>query len=566
MTGFVLLFQLIEELFHDRIFLSELRMFLETQRTVRGGFCLMNIADVVAQWNTTPFLFIGSGMTRRYLSLPDWRGLLEHFATTINDDPFAYDSYANKAKQSASSVGVMPKLADLLQRDFDERWFADKSIRSLNTDELDCVKQGVSPFKAEIASYIRKNAIINPEYTDEIQALSMLSEKSIAGVITTNYDSFLEDNFHGFAKYIGQNELIFSATQGIAEIYKIHGSIEQPESIVINEEDYIDFDKKSAYLAAKLMTIFMEYPIVFMGYSISDANIVKIIRSIVNCLDEAQLARLEDRFVFVEYKPGMKEIQIEPYTIMIEDKPLTMRRIKLANFLPLYNAMAEKRSKLPVRILRRFKQELYSFTITNAPTSRLTVASIDDTRVSDEELVIAIGKVGEVGFKGLRSITGDDWHRNVILDGTLDFSADELLRHSFHELLKSNSNRLPIHKYLSLAKESHPDCENYAQRRNFDNIISPSISKNRRSVLGNYQSVKQIWEKEKQNIEKATRLIAHLPEDNLDIFEVESILKELFENDVNILQTSPQPVRTNIRRLVMIYDYLKWGKRKEPSD
>lgn len=82
------------------------------------------------------------------------------------------------------------------------------------------------------------------DYQDEIGKLSEISEKNIAGAITTNYDSFLEDCLKGFTKYIGQLQLIFSAIQGIAEIYKIHGSIETPESIVINEEDYIEFEKK----------------------------------------------------------------------------------------------------------------------------------------------------------------------------------------------------------------------------------------------------------------------------------------------------------------------------------
>lgn len=85
--------------------------------------------------------------------------------------------------------------------------------------------------------------------------LAKLSEKNIAGVITTNYDDFVENNFNGYTKYVGQRQLVFSAVQGIAEIFKIHGSIEEPGSLIINEQDYIDFDKRSPYLAAKLMTI-----------------------------------------------------------------------------------------------------------------------------------------------------------------------------------------------------------------------------------------------------------------------------------------------------------------------
>ena len=46
----------------------------------------------------------------------------------------------------------------------------------------------------------------------------------------------------------------------------------------------------------------------------------------------------------------------------------------------------------------------------------------------------------------------------------------------------------------------------------------------------------------------------------LDVKELEDVLQELFNNDVNILQSSNAPIRTNIRRLIMIYDYLKWGK------
>lgn len=518
----------------------------------------MNIEDVIENFNTTPFLFLGSGITRRYYNLPDWKGLLEHFAREIRNDDFAYSAYENKALKLERPVGLLPKIAELIQNDYDEKWFKDETIRNLDEGMLQKIKDGLSPFKAEVASYIKSKCLIDDKYKTEIEMLSKLSEKNISGVITTNYDLFVEDNFIGYTKYVGQKQLIFSAIQGIAEIFKIHGSIEDPDSLIINQQDYLEFDRKSAYLAAKLMTIFMEYPIVFMGYSISDVNVQKIIKSIIDCLDMQQIKILEDRFVFVEYQPGKIGMEVSPYTIMIENKPLSLKRVIVDDFKLVYKALEGKRSKLPVRILRRFKQELYDFTVTSMPTANMRVASIEDERVQDEELVLAIGKYSEFGRKGLHGIQADEWFRNVVIDD-IEFSADDLLKDAFGDLIKQNSGRLPVNKYLSEATGDYPECVELAKKQTFDYIISKTIKKNR-SKLGNYNSVRQIWDNEKSSLERATQLIAHLMEKDINVNELEAVLKEIFENDINILQNSKSTIRTNVRRLIMIYDYLKWGK------
>ena len=64
----------------------------------------------------------------------------------------------------------------------------------------------------------------------------------------------------------------------------------------------------------------------------------------MDCLDEDQINVLEDRFVFIEYKQGMVGAEVIPYTIMIENKPLTMKKITLDNFMLLYRALENKRA------------------------------------------------------------------------------------------------------------------------------------------------------------------------------------------------------------------------------
>ena len=126
-----------------------------------------------------------------------------------------------------------------------------------------------------------------------------------------------------------------------------------------------------------------------------------------------------------------------------------------------------------------------------------------------------------------------------------------------------NSGRLPVNKYLSEATQTYEECEALAESQTFDGIISNTIKKSRR-CLGEYNSVMQIWENEKNNLERATGLIAHLTQEQIALDELETVLLEIFSENVNVLKdTKSSNTRTNIRRLISIYDYLKWGKQKE---
>ena len=532
----------------------------------------MKLKDIVNRFETTPFLFIGSGLTRRYYNLPDWESLLRHFSYEITNDEFSYSYFKNKAEKFENKQGLLPKVAELIQIEYESKWFNDPSIRHVDDHILNDIKSGnVSPFKAEVAQYIKKHSVLNADYKDEVKLLCELSIKSISGVITTNYDTFLEDNFSGYVKFVGQKQLVFSAIQGFAEIFKIHGSVESPNSIVINEKDYIDFENNSAYLAAKLMTIFMEYPIVFIGYSLSDKNIQNIIKSIVDCLDDVQLATLEERFVFIEYKKDATAVEITPHTIAVGGKILTITRVITADFKPIYFALSEKKSKLSAKILRRFKQELYDFALTNPPTSKIWVAEFDDNRVRDDDLILAIGKFSDFGLKGLKGLTSNEWYRDIVMDD-LNVPADEILTYAFDYLIGQNSGKLPLNKYLCLAKNDYPKCRKIAEEQDFENIISDTIKKNR-SKYDKYTSVKEAWNSEKSILSKATLAIAHLEKNKISVGELESVLKEIFTSNKDVLSSKEKKdnlLKSNIRRLIRIYDYLKWGTKnsmtKAPND
>lgn len=380
----------------------------------------MTLQEVVARFNTTPFLFAGSGVTRRYYGLPDWVGLLTHFANKVKKDPFAYRYYENKVSEVENTTEKLPLIASYIEKDFNDAWFNNKEgIRSISENVEKAVTHGVSPFKAEISEHIRSLSTVDSVYAEEVEKLKSIAKNNLSGVITTNYDCFFEDNFEGYKTFVGQDELVFSQLQGIAEIYKIHGSVHIPQSIVINRADYQKFHDKGKYLAAKLMTIFMEYPIIFIGYSISDSDIQELLGNVVECLPPDKIEMLQKRFVFVEYKSGFAGSEISSHSLVIGSKLLEMTKIVLSDFKLLYDALAIKKAALPVKLLRRFKDELYTFALTQQPGPTMQVASLEDGRIDENMLALSIG-LAATGVYGLaRAVNSEQWYRNIILHDSL---------------------------------------------------------------------------------------------------------------------------------------------------
>lgn len=516
----------------------------------------MTIQEVVSRFNTTPFLFAGSGVTRRYYGLPTWEDLLRHFSKQICDDRFAYNAYKSKAN------GDLPLTASLIQKDYDTAWYANPAIRTLDEQGLAAVEAGKTPFKMEIAALLQKKSVQIQQYTAEIDKLKKLAEKNLSGVITTNYDSFFEVVFDEYKAYVGQDNLCFSSLQGFAEIYKIHGSVTMPETIVINDTDYKAFRDKGKYLAAKLMTIFMEYPIIFIGYSLGDSNIREILENIVVCIPEDKLKTLQERFIYVDYQADMTGYEISEYALDLNGKRITMTRIALQDFGILYDALTAKVAAIPVKMLRRFKEDLYTFALTQEPGTTLKVSALESPQLSEEDLVISIGfpETGEKGYQRLLDVNG--WYHNIVFDDlpASVHSYDKLLELTYPGVRREVSGYLPVCKYLALAQERYPEIEKTVPK-SFDELLSPTNRKSRNSTL-KYKSVLDLWNREKADLKRAIRLLPCFPEEKITVDDLESVLNELFKQVPTILSSKTLCAPSDLKRIIRIYDYLKWGQKK----
>ncbi|QDH60969.1 SIR2 family protein [Pandoraea pnomenusa] len=230
-----------------------------------------DVAKTLAAGGCQPILFIGSGFSKRYMSAPNWEELLSHMAEACPriKKNFAYykQTYGDPIKIGAVFAEEYKEWAweegrgEFPDELFDARW---------PTDIF---------FKFKVAEYLRQltpnelKKIADPDLARELQALTALHPHA---VITTNYDRLLELIFEEYEPIVGQQILRLSH-MSIGEIFKIHGCVSVPESIVITEQDYALFDADKKYLSAKLLTYFAEHPLLFVGYAASDPNIKSIL-------------------------------------------------------------------------------------------------------------------------------------------------------------------------------------------------------------------------------------------------------------------------------------------------
>lgn len=350
------------------------------------------------QFHTAPFLFVGSGLSRRYLGLEDWEGLLRRFAA-LTDRPYEYFR--------SSADGVYPAIAAEIARELHGVWWQSSSFHdSRERYRLDA-KTRESALKIEISRYLENVSVTETISADLRHELNLLAAATVDGVITTNWDLFLENIFPEFEVYIGQDELLFSASYGIGEMYKIHGCCSKPNTLVATETDYERFEKRNAYLAAKLLTIFAEHPVIFLGYSLNDENISGILQSIALCLTSENINQLRDRLVLVRWAPNEENYRWEDSTIVTYGFSIPVKTITVSSFIPVFDCLASLQRKFPARILRRLKEHVYELVHDNDPKDRLHVMDIDDdTDVSKVKVVYGVGLIVDSETKKV-SLTAD---------------------------------------------------------------------------------------------------------------------------------------------------------------
>lgn len=309
-----------------------------------------DIASVLAEASCQPILFIGSGFTKRYASGPNWEELLKKLADAcpLIDKEFAYykQAHGNDLKKIGS-----------LFSDFYREWawgkgkskFPVEFFTEAYTSDV-FIKHAISQLLNDLGPNA-KGSYGSAALDAEIAALKSISPHAI---ITTNYDEIIEPLFPEYERVIGQ-QILRKGYFSIGEIFKIHGCKSDPMSIIINEADYERFYTDQKYLSAKLLTYFVEHPLIFIGYRAEDPNIKSVLYD-VDRMVRANFQLVPNIYV-LEWDPAIQDSSYPARDKVLtvgDDTNIRIKSISASSFEWVFKAFADggNLEKINIKLLR----------------------------------------------------------------------------------------------------------------------------------------------------------------------------------------------------------------------
>lgn len=525
---------------------------------------MTTILDTLAEKNEFPIVFIGSGMSKRFLTdFPDWVSLLKEFW-----EKAGLQNFFGELNNALSKAGELNPHFNEKERDHEayiqigatleneyNKLFNSGNIEIKNFTQEEAFRTQISPLKKAIANRFEDytfRAGVTEEYDAFVQ---MLLKAQI--ILTTNYDSFIEDSYNSggtdkIKKYIGQRGF-FNETFNYAELYKLHGCVEKPEDIVITKGDYEKFEKNSVLISAKIISMMLNSPIIFMGYSFKDVNIRKIINEFTTALSDTEVQLLEERLILLEWESGQQDIKEE----VLNDRDLgcKLKVIKTDNFKLVFEKISAVNQGVAPSEVRRYQHVIKQLIVDSGKKGSLSSLLVAPTqlqdlekRIGDGKLIVALGDATYI-FKMPDLIS----YIYEYFFATEQLHTDVALRFIAS---RNSDSRLPFLKYtkdIDIEKTNlhNFDKEKIKQRISiFQDINSclKTISVSNRIKKDRFEEIIDL----KFKGEKECDVLSYNAQ-RIDALKIREYIKTRLEKDISSGQRS---LSTGFRRLIMIYDFI----------
>jgi hypothetical protein len=171
-----------------------------------------------------------------------------------------------------------------------------------------------------------------PDFSRPNQIHGLLADLGLPLYVTTNYDDYLEQalkkkNRHPVSEVCRWNAWIrkncksifdqtahpgFEPTDDQPVVFHLHGLIDYPESLVLTEDDYVDFlgSMDEQLIPECVQGALSEKSVLFLGYGLSDWNFRVLFRTVARYLEKS-LSPVHVSVQLLPPPPGKKAAVLE---------------------------------------------------------------------------------------------------------------------------------------------------------------------------------------------------------------------------------------------------------------
>lgn len=291
----------------------------------------MSFVENLSKNNQFPIIFIGSGITKRfYKNAPSWNELLNQiWDESQQTESFYARLYEFKEESNGDDFQAYTNLARELEVKYNIEFLNGRIVLPNLTPQYSS-QENISAFKQRIAN-IFSNLELKEEMEEELKAFRAMLTKA-RFIVTTNYDELIEKQLNYALSVRVGNKGLFENAGEYSELYKIHGSVKSPNSIVITNTDYEKLSRTSAIVNAKILSKLTDTPILFLGFSMRDPDVQSILSDLaINMPFNVEEA--SKRIGIIQHVPGEESIK---ESIGITEFGVHFTRIETDDYQKIY--------------------------------------------------------------------------------------------------------------------------------------------------------------------------------------------------------------------------------------
>ncbi|AVL46141.1 hypothetical protein CUM63_10200 [Enterococcus faecium] len=528
----------------------------------------MTVLDELVEKNVYPIVFIGSGISKRYLKdFPNWDDLIKRLwkKAFSNDEDDDFYRFMNQMREDImnehadfQTVKYLTniKASSEIEKNFNRR-FISGEIKIEDYTAKDYFEEKISPFKVEIANIFKNYEVMEKSLIEYELFKQFLSKTKI--ILTTNYDTLLEDSIRDYSQdskldvFIGQKGFLRDTT-GWSELYKVHGSVSEPGSIVITEEDYKAFDEKSVLISAKIISSLIDAPIIFLGYSLNDVNIRRIISDFAGSIEKEDMVSGAERIIMVERKAGEEKI-IETKTID-QDLGIDITVISTDNYQEIFEKLNNIDEGLPSSFINRYQSFLKELIVERGREGILQTLLVSPVEMDELEQNEQLRKNAAVVLADSSIVFVYPDVVTYFIDyftDTQKINCETALRYIASQ---TTTTRLPFYLFLNdvnldkTGLPTHIKDKIISRKSKYSklNDVTKSIPHYNKIVKNHLEEIEEMDINEKRK----TDIIAF----NIERLDKDLVKAYLIEKLNNIKKQNEYTISTEIRRLALCFDVL----------